>query len=549
MGAALAPVQIVFDNDVSERWTVMDVRGRDTPAFLYALANALALRAIYVQQVHIESVGDEARDRFWIAHKDGRKIEGQDEQQVLRLAVALIKQFTHLLPWAPDPALALRDFDQFVDRAMAEGPEALAVLGRPEGLRQLARLLGSSAFLWEDFLRIQFDHLRPVLGEWSGRELRDREALRTELRTRVMAAPPAERKRVFNEVKDEQMLLIDMKHLLDATVTLERFSEALTDLTEAVVEEALSLCHAQLVEKHGRPRLAGGAECPVTILGLGKFGGREMGYASDIELLIVYGGPGRTDRSGIDNGRFGDELVRDLTEFITAREEGIFHVDLRLRPHGKKGPLASPLQEIRDYYRPGGGAAAFERQALIKLRHVAGDAALGRDVVAMRDEFVWSDVPWDRENALHLRERQVKELVPPGRFNVKYSRGALVDIEYLAQYLQIQHGRARPELRTPSTLEALERLRAAGLLSAEEQRDLREGYVFWRSVADALRMVRGRARDLLLPEQGSPEMGILARRLGYTGGWAEVSQALTADIDRHRERIDTYFTRRFRAGR
>ena len=547
LGEALAPLEITFDNDTSARWTVMDVRGRDTQAFLYALGNALALRAIYVQQVRIESVEKEVRDRFWIAHRDGRKIEGAADQRVLRVAVALIKQFTHLLPWAPDPALALRYFDQFVDRAMAEGPEALGMLGSPEGLRQLARLLGSSAFLWEDFLRMQFDHLRPVLREWRGRELRDRQALRRELRARVAAAPSwAERKRVFNEFKDEQMLLTDMKHLLDPTVTLERFSEALTDLAEAVLEEAVALCRARLVERHGQPREAGGGECPVTVLGLGKFGGREMGYASDIELLVVYGGPGRTDKTGIDNGRFFDELVRDLTEFIAAREEGIFHVDLRLRPYGRHGPLASPLDGIREYYRPGGEAAAFERQALIKLRHVAGDAALGRAVLAQRDAFVWSEVPWDRENALHLRERQEKELVPPGRFNVKYSPGALVDVEYSAQYLQLQHGRARPELRTPSTLPALERLRAAGLLSADDHRDLRDGYVFWRTVADALRMVRGNAQDLLLPEGGSPELGALARRLGYAGAWTDVSEALTADIGRHRERVHAFFTTRFR---
>src|SRR5207247_6893343 len=136
----------------------------------YALANALALREIYVHRVRIESVGREARDRFWIARRGGRKIEDARDQQALRLAVALIKQFTHLLPSAPDPALALRCFDQFLDRAMAEGPtepkgsgrpETLGLLGSPEGLRELARLLGSSAFLWEDFLRMQFEHLLP----------------------------------------------------------------------------------------------------------------------------------------------------------------------------------------------------------------------------------------------------------------------------------------------------------------------------------------------------------------------------------------------------
>ena len=123
---------------------------------------------------------------------------------------------------------------------------------------------------------------------------------------------------------------------------------------------------------------------------------------------------------------------------------------MRLRPHGSKGPLASPLSLLAEYYSPGGGAAAFERQSLLKLRPVAGDRGLGGRVMDVRDAFVWSGEPWDRENALHLRQRQASELVPPGRVNVKYSRGCMVDTEYAVQYLQLQHGAERPGLRTPT---------------------------------------------------------------------------------------------------
>jgi glutamate-ammonia-ligase adenylyltransferase len=546
-GEALAPLTIAFDNEARSPWTVMDVGGGDTPGFLYALANALALREVYVHQVRIESVGREARDRFWIAHRDGTRIEAAAEQQTLQAAVALIKQFTHLLPSAPDPARALRYFDQFLDRALAEGPESLRVLGSPEGLRELARLLGSSAFLWEDFLRMQFEHLLPVLGEWRTRKVLDRDTVGRELRERVAAGTtPEERKRLLNEFKDEQVLLIDMKHLLDPSLTLEGFSLALTDLAEAVLEQALALAYTRLCGVHGRPLEATGRECPIALFGLGKFGGREMGYASDLELLAVYGDNGHTEGSRIENGRFFEDLVRETTEAIVAREDGIFRVDLRLRPHGNKGPLASPLDAVRDYYRAGGEAGSFERQALIKLRWVAGDYGLGRTVVDHRDSFVWSETPWDRENALHLRERQARELVPAGRFSVKYSRGALVEVEYSAQYLQIQHGQARPELRTPSTLEALDRLCWAGLLGEAEHQSLRLAYVFWRRVADGLRMVRGNARDLLLPEDDSEEQGFLARRLGYArASRREAGRALARDVALHRDAVRTFFDARF----
>jgi glutamate-ammonia-ligase adenylyltransferase len=544
---AVAPVQIELDNDGDEPWTVMHVRGADTPGFLYALANALAMRGIYVQSVLIESVGDEARDRFFISRRDGRRIEAEDDQQTLRLAVALIKQFTHFLPFAPDPALALKAFDQLLDRLMAEGPEALSLFRSPEGLREVARLLGSSAFLWEDFLRRQLDHLRPVLEDWESRPLRGREALGADLRRRLGDATSAEeKKQVLNAFKDEEMLLIDMKHLLDPGMTLETFAAALTDLADAVLEEAVALCRRRLEDEHGPPRLDGGAPCPLAVFGLGKYGGREMGYASDLELLFVYAGPGRTQQSGIENGELYEGLVKELKDLLEARQEGIFHLDLRLRPHGNKGPLASPLPLLADYYRSGGGAAAFERQALVKLRPVTGDPDLAAQVVTVRDRFVWGDETWDREDALHLRARQARELVEAGRTNVKYSRGCMIDAEYAVQYLQLVHGREHPDLRTPSTLEALDRLHAHGILSGPEAEVLRSSYLFWRRVADAQRMVHGAARDLVLPEPGSEELGFLARRLGYAApSWPEAAEALVGDVERHREETLALFNRLF----
>jgi glutamate-ammonia-ligase adenylyltransferase len=546
--AALAPLEIDFDNEADPRWTRMEVRGRDTPGFLYALASALAVRDIYVQEVEIESVGAEARDRFLIASRDGRKIADPAQLAALRAGVALLKQFTHVLPSAPDPALARRSFSQLVDRLLGARTDGLELTSSPDGLRELARLFGASTFLWEDFLRLQAEHLLPVLDTWRRRPLRGRAELVAELAARLAARPSFEEKRrELNELKDEEMLLADMRHLLDPEVDLVAFSAAITDLAEAVVEVALGICLDEAARVHGAPREEGGEPCPLAALGLGKFGGREMGYASDIELVFVYGSPGRTGKTDVDAGVFFEEVVRALSGFIAARQEGIFHVDLRLRPHGAKGPLATPLAAVRDYYRPKGGAAAFERQALLKLRPVAGDAALGAEVERVRDAFVWGDEPWDRRDALHLRDRQCRELVPPGRFNVKYSPGALVEVEYAVQYLQIEHARSDPRLRTPSTLEGLLRLRRAGLLGAAEEESLRAAYVFWRAVADALRMVRGHARDLLLPESGSEEVRFLARRLGYAGpDWAAAADALLADVTRHRDAVSRFFKERFR---
>jgi glutamate-ammonia-ligase adenylyltransferase len=183
---------------------------------------------------------------------------------------------------------------------------------------------------------------------------------------------------------------------------------------------------------------------------------------------------------------------------------------------------------------------------LIKLRYVAGDPNLGRQVEVRRDAIVYSGHPWDLAIALDLRRQQLKELVEPGRINVKYSRGGLIDIEYAVQYLQLMHGHREPSLRSPNTLGALGALAEAGVVTAEEAALLREAYLFLRLLIDGLRIVRGHAKDLLLPSADSEEFVFLARRLGYqTESWEEGAAKLSSDIRRHMGRTEDFFTRRF----
>jgi glutamate-ammonia-ligase adenylyltransferase len=410
-------------------------------------------------------------------------------------------------------------------------------------------LLGASDFLWEDFLRMQFENLMPVLERFKKRPRRPgKPALARQLAARIaQGATLEDKKRILNEYKDREMFSIDMRHLIEPEATLTDFSSALTDLADAVVEQAVRIGRQDLLSKYGRPRLENGTVCPFAVCGLGKFGGREMGYASDIELLFVYGGPGRTDGpESAENSLYFERLCQEILRLIEARQEGIFHIDLRLRPDGTKGPLAVSLDRFRSYYHPAGEAAPFERQALTKLRFVAGDPALGRAVEAHRDRFVYGSEPWDRASALHLRQRQIEERVQPGRVNVKYSPGGIIDIEYAAQYLQIRHGHDHPELRTPNTLEALDRLGRRHLLSKEERGRLRDAYLFLRRLIDGLRMVRGNAEDLILPEGSSDEFQFLARRLGYhEADWKMGARRLGNDIRRHMKIVQAFFSRRF----
>ncbi|TMQ26135.1 MAG: hypothetical protein E6K65_15505, partial [Nitrospirae bacterium] len=496
----LRTVRITFDNSQSPTDTIMDIRSDDTPAFLYALANALAMRNIYITKAKIESNGAaKLHDRFYVRNRDGQKLLDSADQEQLRLTAVLIKQFTHALTWASDPAKALASFDHFLDLIVKDQGkkgknQALDFVSNKRTFPLLARLLGASDFLWEDFLRRQHSNLLPLLTKYRDAPLiKPQATLRKELDRLVARATKDEsRKEALNRFKDRELFRIDIKHIVEPSTNFPDFSLALTELAEVIMERSIADCRAKLEKSYGHPRLANAKPCPFAVLGLGKFGGRELGYASDIEVLFVYDGSGKTSgKNGIENSEYFERLAQELLGWIEAKQEGIFRLDVRLRPHGGKGALANAFEEVCRYYSPTGLAASFERQALIKLRHIAGDAALGHQLEAHRDSFVYGEAPWDIPAALELRRQQLRQLVEPGKVNVKYSAGGLIDIEYAAQYLQVMHGHNHPSLRTPNTLQALAALVNAGLVSRTDGAGLRKAYVFTRTLLDGLRMVRG----------------------------------------------------------
>jgi len=545
------PVELAFDNQTSTGWTLMEARCGDDFGFLYAISNALAMRGADINRVKIRSSGGRVTDHFFIADRWGRKIEDGRDQQRLRMAVSMIKEFTRYLPEAPDPARALRHFDQFLDKLIEISEDkfpdhTMAFLAGSEGMNLLAHLLGSSDFLWDDLLRIHFSELLPALEDFNKSKLRPGEslksALRTDLRRRLaqipIAAPPEQKKKIFNAFKDRHVFLIDSAHLVQPNATLMDFSYALTDLGEVVLEEAARLCHEDLVNSRVDPLPAEGATRSFAIFGLGKFGGREMGYASDFELLFVHQSAG--------SGEFFESFARRVVDFIEARSHGIFHIDLRLRPYGHAGAWSTPFDQFTRYYSSDGEAASFERQALIKLRWIAGDEHLGRQVEAHRDKFTYSGVPWDWADAMQLRRRQILELVKPGQTNVKYSAGGIVDIEYAVQYLQLLNGADHPRIRLSNTLDALLGLRRLQIIREPDYRTLHDAYLFLRNLIDGLRIVRGDATDLVLPGEGSEEFKSLARRMGYRETERTRSAAhLASDVRDWMKRVHDYFVLRF----
>ena len=552
----LDTVKINFDNSQSPTDTIMDIRSDDTPAFLYALANALAMRNIYITKAQIECDGAKLHDRFFVRNRDGQKLLHPADQQQLRLTAVLIKQFTHALTWASDPAKALASFDQFLDLIVKDqgkksNSQALDFVSDKQIFPLLARLLGASDFLWEDFLRRQHDNLLPLLTDYRDAPLiKPKATLRKELDSLVARAKTDEaRKEALNRFKDRELFRIDIKHIVEPSTNFPDFSLALTELAEVIMERSIEDCSAKLEKLYGHPRLANEKSCPFAVLGLGKFGGRELGYASDIEVLFVYDGSGKTSgKNGIENSEYFERLAQELLGWIEAKQEGIFRLDVRLRPHGGKGALANAFEEVCRYYSPTGLAASFERQALIKLRHIAGDSALGHQLEVHRDSFVYGEALWDIPAALELRRQQLRQLVKPGKVNVKYSAGGLIDIEYAAQYLQVMHGHNHPSLRTPNTLQALAALVNVGLVARTDGAGLRKAYVFTRTLVDGLRMVRGNTKDLVLPPPDSEEFVCLARRVGYTrDDWKAGAHELQTDIQQHMTLTKQFFERTFGA--
>jgi glutamate-ammonia-ligase adenylyltransferase len=534
--SALFPVDIELDNEISEHYTVLHIRGTDTIGFLYELSNALTLAEIDVARVIVSSVGESVFDTLYVTNRNKQKITDPNRLKELRAAVVLIKHFTHLLPGSPNPETALLQFRELLEELFKRETwyEELSSLNRFDVLDALARLLGVSTFLWEDFLRLQHENLFPVVTDTEALAHRKPKTdLEAELTALLEMAEDFEaRTAELNAFKDREMFRTDMRHIMGCITGFGEFSEELADVADTVVAGATEICSQELQHRFGIPRFESGEIAPLSICALGKHGGRELGYASDIELMFIYEDVGHTDGAeSITVSEYYQKFVELFRQTIKARQEGIFQVDLRLRPYGRAGSLAVSLEAFQHYFGPEGAAWPYERQALVKLRPVAGDKAFGKRIVGLRDSILYSGEPFDVVAMRGMREKQVLQLVKAETINAKLSPGGLVDCEYLVQGLQITHGHRDPRLRTTNTLEALDVLAELGFIPDVDHDELRESYIFLRRLIDALRMVRGHAKDLTVPPPDSEAFEFLARRLGHGNDSARVQRNLNRSTE------------------
>jgi glutamate-ammonia-ligase adenylyltransferase len=422
----------------------------------------------------------------------------------------------------PDPDGALDALERFV---AAAGPRTayLARLARDPAL--LARVL---VFFTRSDRLAQSLIARPELLD----ELADPESLTRERPARALqkafdafAAPGLEapdRLRLFKHTEELRIAWQDVVGRRPAP----RIAWALTELAEACLAVAWRWAEREVRERFGEPRSAAG-RVPALVVAMGKFGGRELDYGSDLDLVVLYGDDGETGGPAVVPVHvYYDQLVDRLNTLLTAitRTGQAFRVDLRLRQGGKGTALAHSVASLETYLTA--EAALWERQALVKARPACGDPGLARRFGALRRVHVFGPGLTGAERAeIHrVRTRMEIELgrEGPGRTHVKFGRGGLIDIEFLAQVLQLTHGARHPALRTPSTPRALDRLAALGVLPRDSAQALRDAYDFQKALLRALRLRQVRPPDCL-PAAGHA-LARLAREAGLPTGRALVTR-------------------------
>jgi glutamate-ammonia-ligase adenylyltransferase len=323
---------------------------------------------------------------------------------------------------------------------------------------------------------------------------------------------------ILHAFKASQQLRVGVRDILGRE-DAERVTGALSAIAEAVVRVVVARERSRLVDRLGEPLARDGGPAQAVVLAMGKFGGREMNYASDVDVVFLYdhdgeSSPRRRGAAGTSNAHFFGELAqRTMRVFNAFGPQGrLFEMDSRLRPSGRSGPAALPLDEFARYFAADGPAAVWERQALVKARAVLGPPEAVARLEAIRVAAAFEH-PWTAEDVEAIRRMRYRMEQGARTSNLKRGPGGVVDIEFVVQVLQLVHGGREPRLRTTETLAGLGLLHEAGHLSAERFTFLERAYRTLRSIEGRLRLLDAAARHDFpaTPE----EQRKLAHLLGY----------------------------------
>jgi glutamate-ammonia-ligase adenylyltransferase len=454
----------------------------------------------------------------------------------------LSQRFAREIETSADPELALQNLDRFVRGIGTQTSYWGLLVDRPELVPRLAALFGSSRYLAELFAAHP-DLIEPVFRD-PGTLLLDREQLErdfAEIRGELAQATnldPAEiGLAALRRFRHRQLVNVGLLDLAGKVSSPEAHA-ALAEIAEVCLERGLELAREQLgATRAGRivPDLE------FLAVGMGKLGSRELTYGSDLDVIFLYDAERLDDERVLEAQEASIRLAQKLVWALSTRTaQGFcYAVDPELRPSGQQGMLVTSLASFRAYHAK--SAQAWERQALLRARPVAGSRELGARFEEARRAILLEAPPDDLAAEIHrLRMRMERERAKEraGRRDFKTGRGGLVDVEFAVQYLQLTNGAEHPELLAPEPIAwQLERLEALGLLAPDAAKALREGWDFLTRLAARLRVVENRSSSDLDEERADLES--VSRALGYTpssrGGGAR--RPLLEDYRRHTEAI------------
>ena len=448
----------------------------------------------------------------------------------LDLVGSLVSHLTTLLPTLPDPDAALRALDRYLHAVRSPIAEAALFQRDPSALAILMKILAASPHLawivigdpqaWEE---VRLGEGRPVKREAVIGELAAEVAIMTDLDA-VMAT--------LRRFKRRETLRIAYGDIVVGQ-RLEVVVAQISHLADAILAAALDVAWRRVAEQRGTPRMSLGEPATLAVMALGKLGGVELNYSSDIDLVFVSRGEGRTDGPRpASNAEFFERVVHETVRLLSEPTDlGIaYRVDLRLRPHGASGPLVMTIEAMLQYFDTLG--RTWERQAWIKARVAAGDEALGARLLTELEPWIYrrwltrADISGIKALKRRIEQRATRE--GDDQRDVKVGRGGIRDIETTIQFLQMLSGGDTPEVRTGNTLEAIRRLAGAGGLTDKERELLERTYTFLRTVEHRLQILFDTQTHSLPDDPAAREA--LAVRMGHAPGGAGLA-AFNADLN------------------
>jgi [glutamine synthetase] adenylyltransferase / [glutamine synthetase]-adenylyl-L-tyrosine phosphorylase len=429
------------------------------------------------------------------------------------------------------------------------------LLQSPSGLQHFVTVTSFSRFLSEEILQNPewLEEVSALSRVLTASEYKKR--LGKFLRSQPEGKPLAFSLALFRRQQILRILLRDVLGLGGLSET----TEELSNLADAILHISYKRIRADLAARHGTPRyvdeIGETRECGMSVIALGKLGGRELNYSSDIDLMFVYAANGETDgEHPISNKEFYKKVANQYTELLsTYTVEGLcYRVDLRLRPDGSLGEVCISLDGAKSYYQT--RARDWELQMLIKARVAAGDPAAGRELLRTVEPLIYSTtLDFSAVEAVSATRERISEKLNRRKlgkpaFDVKLAPGGIRDIEFLVQCLQRLHGGRVPWLRHGGTMLALSRLSDKDLLSAAEYGRLISAYRFLRNLEHRLQMAEDRQTHSL--PTSTRELDLLAKKMPSAQlGSAPSGEKLVQELNAHLEAVQEIYERVIHAQR